>query len=120
MICYRLLRHARIVRKYLGDKHASPYITIVALIVESVLPFTLSGIAFLVSHGMGSQSAVAFSFVHSLVMVRSKMPSLESVMGADEYSVFLATNADPPRRRQGRGMAKGRNHSPRIDNQDPS
>ncbi|KAF8549711.1 hypothetical protein OG21DRAFT_1606303 [Imleria badia] len=68
MICYRLLRHARTVKQYLGNRHASPYIAIVALIVESMLPFTFSSIAFLVSYGMRSQSAVVFSFVHPIIM----------------------------------------------------
>lgn len=119
MICYRLLRHARIVKSYLGGRHASPYIAIVGLVVESVLPFTLSSIAFLVSYGIGSQSVVVFSFVHPLVMVCSPMITFASANGADEYAVCLPTNAHPPRG-HGRGMAKGRKRVPRIDNQDPS
>lgn len=119
MICYQLLSHARAVKQYFGDKHASPYITIVALVVESVLPFTLSSIAFLVSYGMGSQSAVVFSFIHPLVMVRST--TFESAIGANEHAVHLTTDADPPRC-QGRGVEEGRKyaHASRIDHQDSS
>lgn len=104
MICYRLLSHARTVKQYLGDKHASPYIIIVSLVVESVLPFTLSGIAFVVSYGMGSPTVGAFSYIHPLVTVCSRTPTLESVAGADEYTVRLTTAVDPSRR-LGRRMA---------------
>ena len=72
MICYRLVCHARIIKEYLGYKHASPYMAIVALVIESVLPFTLSSIAFLVSYGMGSQAAAVFSFIHPQIMVRGR------------------------------------------------
>ncbi|KAF8552787.1 hypothetical protein OG21DRAFT_1335302 [Imleria badia] len=55
------------IREYLG-KHASPYMAIVGLVVESVLPLTLSSIAFLISYGMGSQAAAVFSCIHPLLM----------------------------------------------------
>ena len=118
MICYRLLRHARTVKKYLGDRHASPYIAIVMLVVESMLPFTFSNIAFLVSYGMLSQDAVVFSFVHPLMMVRSRTPLFESENGANKYVVCLTTDAHPPRS-QRRGMAKGRNWDSSINYQGP-
>ncbi|KAH0828728.1 hypothetical protein J3R83DRAFT_3140, partial [Lanmaoa asiatica] len=68
MICYRLLRHAKVVREFLGKEHASLYYRIVMLLVESVLPYTLSGIAFLVSYGIRSQLAIVFSCVYTLMM----------------------------------------------------
>ena len=53
MICYRVLQHGRKVQEHLGDEYASLYFTVVTIIVESVLPYTLSGIAFLVTLGVG-------------------------------------------------------------------
>ena len=119
MICYRLLRHAQTVKQYLGNRHASPYIAIVGLVVESMLPFTFSSIAFLISYGMWSQGAVVFSFVHPLVMVCSRAPLFHSSNGVNWYAVRHTTNADPAHG-QRRGMAEGRNWCPRINNQGPS
>ena len=69
MICYRLLRHGWRVRDQLGREYASPYFTVVMLVVESVLPYTLSGIAFLVSMGVESPTSVAFVCVYFMMMV---------------------------------------------------
>ncbi|KAN0096982.1 hypothetical protein V8E55_001428 [Tylopilus felleus] len=85
MICYRLLSHARTVKQYLGDKHASPYIIIVSLVVESVLPFTLSGIAFVVSYGMGSPTVGAFSYIHPLVTCVSPQLLILRAASADAW-----------------------------------
>ena len=69
MICYRLLRHGRRVREQLGHEYASPYFAVVALVVESVLPYTLSGIAFLVSLGVESPTSVVFVCMYFMMMV---------------------------------------------------
>jgi len=68
MICYRLVRHGRRVREHLGHEYASPYFAVVTLVVESVLPCTLSGIAFLVSLGVGSPTSVAFVCVYFMML----------------------------------------------------
>ncbi|KAN0082514.1 hypothetical protein V8E55_008309 [Tylopilus felleus] len=52
----------------IGEEYAVPYFSIMRLLVESVLPLTLSGIAFLVSYGIGSPSEVAVPQVYSLMM----------------------------------------------------
>ena len=70
MICYRIVRHGRKVQEHLGHEYASTYFAILTLVVESVLPYTLSGIAFLVSLGVGSPTSVAFISVYLLMMVR--------------------------------------------------
>ena len=69
MICYRLLRHASTMREYLGEQFASPYSTTVMFIVESVLPYTLTGIAFLVSFGLVSWVAMTLWCVYTPMMV---------------------------------------------------
>ncbi|KAH0828710.1 hypothetical protein J3R83DRAFT_3116 [Lanmaoa asiatica] len=68
MICYRMLRHGKMVQEYLGHEYASPYFTVVTIIVESVFPYALSGIAFLVSLGVGSPTSIAFFNVYVLMM----------------------------------------------------
>jgi hypothetical protein len=70
MICYRLIRHDRMVQEHLGHECTSPYFAVVTLVVESVLPYTLSGIAFLVSLGVGSPTSVAFVCIYFMMMVR--------------------------------------------------
>ncbi|KAF8554521.1 hypothetical protein OG21DRAFT_1578175 [Imleria badia] len=68
MVCYRMLRHGRSVREHLGQEYASSYFAVVTLVVESVLPYTMCGIAFLVSLGVGSPTSVAFVCVYFLMM----------------------------------------------------
>ena len=70
MICYRLVRHGKRVQEHLGHEYASSYFAVVTLVIESVLPYTISGIAFLVSLGVGSPTSVAFVCVYFMMMVR--------------------------------------------------
>jgi hypothetical protein len=70
IICYRMVYHAMKVKKQLGHEHASGYLDVVSVIVESVLPYSLSGIAFLVSFGTGNESSMTFYFVYICGMVR--------------------------------------------------
>ena len=57
------------VEKHLGQEYASVYFALMAIIVESVLPYTLSGVAFLVSYGIGSDTSIAFACVYVMMMV---------------------------------------------------
>jgi hypothetical protein len=70
IICYRMMYHAMKLKKQLGHEHASGYFNVVSVIVESVLPYTMSGIAFLVSFGIGSGCSVTFYSIYILGMVR--------------------------------------------------
>ena len=83
MICYRLVRHGRKVQKHLGHEYASSYFAVVTVVIESVLPYTLSGIAFLVSLGVGSPTSVAFVCVYFMMMVRGVATSLVGTDQAD-------------------------------------
>ena len=94
MICYRLVCHARAVKENLGDEYATPYFTIITLLVESALPYTLSAIAFLVSYGLGSQTEIAFSRVYALTMVRIGALLRASTSDADRFVVCIATGVD--------------------------
>lgn len=80
MICYRFVRHAMTVRKYLGEEHANVYFNIVMLFVESVLPCTVTGIAFVISFGLGSRAEVVLSRAWTLMMVSYWCPHLQSSM----------------------------------------
>ncbi|KAF8553376.1 hypothetical protein OG21DRAFT_1510320 [Imleria badia] len=76
MIWYRLVRHARTVRECHGEEQTSPYFTIDALVWESMLPITLTGIAFLITHGLRSEIGVAFGSVYTLMMVSASCAAL--------------------------------------------
>ena len=109
MICYRVVRYGMKIKENLGSEHASPYFAIVALVVESVLPCTLSGIAFLISFGAGSQTSVCFSFVYVLMMVRGLISSLRGVDLLTAFmrvAVHITPNTDPPRG-NGEGVDEG-------------
>ena len=69
MICYRVVRHGKTVQEHLGEEYASSYFAVATIIVESVLPYTLSGIAFLVMFGVGSPTFTTFISVYFLMMV---------------------------------------------------
>ncbi|KAF8552786.1 hypothetical protein OG21DRAFT_1511036 [Imleria badia] len=70
MICYRLVLHARSIKKNLGDgeERVAPHLGIIMLFIESVLPSTLTGIAFLVSFGVGSLAEIGLLHVYTAMM----------------------------------------------------
>ena len=60
LICGRILFYARFAQKQLGPAIAETYFSIAAIIVESALPYTLCGVAFLVSFGLNSEISILF------------------------------------------------------------
>jgi len=68
MICYRLFKHARRLKECLGGQFASLYFTVAALVVESVLPSTLTGVSFFVLFGVQSNAGMTFWYVYTLMM----------------------------------------------------
>ena len=92
MICYRILKRAGEVRNDLGKDYASAYFALLSLMIESVLPYTLSGIAFLVSFGVGSPTSIAFACVYIMMMVSRSM--WWSVMRANGFAVCITADAD--------------------------
>ena len=65
------MRHGKTVQERIGREYASIYFAVVTIVIESVLPCTLSGITFLVSLGVGSPTFVTFICVYVHMMVRS-------------------------------------------------
>ncbi|KAF8130301.1 hypothetical protein EV363DRAFT_1450697 [Boletus edulis] len=68
MICWRVLRHGRKVQERIGKEYASLYFAVATIVVESVLPYTLSGIAFLVTFGADTPTAAVFLCVYFMFM----------------------------------------------------
>ncbi|KAG6372173.1 hypothetical protein JVT61DRAFT_7965 [Boletus reticuloceps] len=68
MICARLVYYGRLMKKHLGQEHAAPYFSTVMLLVESMLPYSLAGIALLVSFVAGSPAAFTILLVFGFMM----------------------------------------------------
>lgn len=88
MICGRLLFMRRQVRSVLSPEMASMYTNIMAILIESALPFTLLGIAFLVTYVRNDSIATAFAFVWGAFCVSTDYFSLRDrpvgLLNADE------------------------------------
>ena len=60
LICGRILYYARVAQRQLGPAIAETYFSIATIIIESALPYTLCGVAFLVSFGLNSEISILF------------------------------------------------------------
>lgn len=60
LICGRILALRNRVRAVLGVEHAKTYTNIVSIMVESAAPFTILGIAYVVSYARNSPTSFAF------------------------------------------------------------
>ena len=79
-------------RRYLGEEHAAPYFSVVMLLVESMLPLTVIGIAFLLSFVVGHQTELVE--VYTIMMVRALL-GLQTTVGADQPVLGrVATDVD--------------------------
>jgi len=61
MIVFRLFSVSRSMRAVLAKERAEVYTGVIAILVESALPFTLLGIAYLVTYVRGDPEALAFA-----------------------------------------------------------
>ncbi|KAG2039349.1 hypothetical protein BDR03DRAFT_860001 [Suillus americanus] len=66
LICGRIIFYARHMRNHLGLEVSKAYFTTVAIVVESALPYTLFGIAFLVSFGLDSDTSILFLSLYGM------------------------------------------------------
>ncbi|KAI0042029.1 hypothetical protein FA95DRAFT_1610537 [Auriscalpium vulgare] len=74
IICGRLLWYARTAKHYLGADVSGAYFSVAALIVESALPYSMAGIAFLVSYGLNSEISILFLSIY--VMFTAVSPQM--------------------------------------------
>jgi len=82
LICGRILYYARVAQKQLGPAIAETYFSIAAIIIESALPYTLCGVAFLVSFGLNSEISILFlSFYVMFTCVSPQMLILRVASG---------------------------------------
>lgn len=97
MICYRIVRHGKLVHAELGREYSLSYFAIAEIIIESALPFTLSGIAFLVTLGLSSQVMVPFEWVYFMMTVRDTPQRYQTTLGLPCHVlvVYLTPAAHP-------------------------
>ena len=81
MICYRIVCHGKLVQAALGREYSLGYFAIAEIIVESALPFTLSGIAYLVALGLSSQVMIPFEWVYFMMTVRDSPQHYQVPLG---------------------------------------
>ena len=74
MICFRLLRMRALLRQVLAPEMCRTYTNIAAMVVESSAPFTILGIAGLVTAVRNSSVRVAFGYAWTLFNV-CRVPS---------------------------------------------
>ena len=73
MICYRSVSLGNMVKKQLEPAYASIYFNIATVIVESLLPYTLLGIIFVITLGIGSPIGTSIQSVYLMFMVSSSL-----------------------------------------------
>ena len=83
MICARLLMMRSQVRSLLTDEMAQTYTSILAILVESALPFSLPGIVFLITYVRNDPFATAFAFVWGDFCVSFYPPQCSSYSWTD-------------------------------------
>ena len=68
LICGRIWYYARDMRKQFGPAFSQTYFSLAAIIIESALPYTLSGIAFVVSNGLHNDITILFLSLYAMFM----------------------------------------------------
>ena len=71
LICGRLLYHAHEVKASLGRRVARKYTGAIALIVEAALPYTLFGLAYVITLGVDSPTSILFLSIYVMFTVSS-------------------------------------------------
>ncbi|OBZ73320.1 hypothetical protein A0H81_06835 [Grifola frondosa] len=82
IICGRIIYLGRGIESTARGRHAARYTGTMSIVVESALPYSLSGIAFLVSYGMGSQISILFgAFYGMFTCISPQMIILRVIKG---------------------------------------
>ncbi|KIJ60115.1 hypothetical protein HYDPIDRAFT_99320 [Hydnomerulius pinastri MD-312] len=81
-ICGRIITQGRRMDKHFGSEISNTYFSAAALVIESALPYTLSGVAFLISFGLNSEISILFlSFYVMFTCVSPQMLILRVACG---------------------------------------
>ncbi|KAG0707178.1 hypothetical protein DFH29DRAFT_797130 [Suillus ampliporus] len=90
LICGRIMFYARRMRHHLGPEVSKTYFTALTIIVESALPYTLFGIAFLVSFGLESDTSILFLSLYGMFTCISPQMLILRVVRRRAWSIGTA------------------------------
>ncbi|EMD31804.1 hypothetical protein CERSUDRAFT_119374 [Gelatoporia subvermispora B] len=101
LICFRIVRYAHYVQPALGSKVARTYTGAASIIIESALPYTLAGIAYLVSYGMNSGISILMGAFYSMFACISQQVLILRVVSGRAWTKETAIESemvfsDPP------------------------
>jgi len=113
MIVFRLFSVSRSMRAVLAKDRAEVYTGVIAILVESALPFTLLGIAYLVTYVRGDPEELAFADIWGAfvalspqaIILRVSMGSAWSKKTVTQYGTNTAVVFTDSYRSQGTGTA---------------
>jgi len=66
LICGRIFYHGKSLERQFGPNFSKTYFDVASIVIESALPYTLIGIAFLISYGMRSGISIFFLSLYAL------------------------------------------------------
>jgi len=116
LICGRIIHHGRQSRQYLGSTSSSTYYGIVAIIVESAIPYTLSGIAFVTVFALNSDLTILFLSIYVMFGCLSPQLLILRVASGRAWKKDTSTvTAMSFRRSSGRVTSPGLSRSDRTE-----
>lgn len=104
LICGRIIYVAHWTKKTLGREIATTYTSAASIIIESALPYTLSGIAFLVAYGLNNGTSILWGNFYSMFTCISPQMIIYRVASGrawtrNKSSEYMTTMAFPDRSR---------------------
>ncbi|KAJ7039535.1 hypothetical protein C8F04DRAFT_293748 [Mycena alexandri] len=112
MITFRLLTVSRSMRQVLAKERSEVYTGVIAILIESALPFTLLGIGYLITYIRGDPEALAFadiwgcfvSLSPQMIILRVAMGSAWSKKTVTQYGTNTAVVFTDSYRSQGTAL----------------
>ncbi|KIP10243.1 hypothetical protein PHLGIDRAFT_125731 [Phlebiopsis gigantea 11061_1 CR5-6] len=98
LICGRIMYVSKEVKQSLGKEAARPYTSIVAMIVESALPYTVVGIMYIISFGLNSPLSILFLSIYAMAScISPQMIMLRVLLGQGWTRDTATRSAGGPR-----------------------
>lgn len=107
MIAVRLLSVHKKMSTVLGTEMTKRYTGLLAILVESALPFTVLGICYLAVYIKDLPEALAFADIWGCFVVRKRLVGAQSMLTVSNFSEPLTPGHYSPRR-HGWGLDEGR------------
>ncbi|OSX59975.1 hypothetical protein POSPLADRAFT_1148983 [Postia placenta MAD-698-R-SB12] len=115
LICGRLLHHARIIRKQLGDDAPRIYTHAVSIIIESALPYSISSIVFLITYGANSELSSLFLAFFAMFTAISPQMIIMRVVTGRAWSKTTATEITTVQFANANGSTSSNERVPTVD-----